>query len=155
MTALVLKMKPLIDVAVAFLSVLAFSILFQVPPKHRFFTGLTGAVGWSVYAALSGFGVHSASASFAAAFVLTLLARCFAVFRREPITTFLICGIFPIVPGAGIYYTGYHLFMGDNAAGLSKGFETIKIAIAIALGIGIALSLPPFLFKCFQRKTMS
>ena len=61
-------------------------------------------------------------------------------------TVFLITGIFPLVPGAGIYYTGYHLFMSDNSLALDKGLETIKIAVAIALGIGIVLSLPPFLF---------
>ncbi len=55
-------------------------------------------------------------------------------------------GIFPIVPGAGIYYTGYHIFMNDNAAALSTGMETIKIAIAIAIGIGIIVSLPRFFF---------
>ena len=69
-------------------------------------------------------------------------------------TVFLICGIFPIVPGAGIYYTGYHFFMRDNAMALTKGLETIKIAIAIALGIGIVLSLPQFFFT-LRRKTQS
>ena len=47
-----------------------------------------------------------------------------------------------MVPGAGIYYTGYHVFMSDNTLALAKGMETIKIAVAIALGIGIVLSLP-------------
>ena len=50
-------------------------------------------------------------------------------------TVFLICGIFPLVPGAGIYYTAYYFIMGDNAMALSKGIETIKIAVAIALAI--------------------
>ena len=59
---------------------------------------------------------------------------------------FLISGIFPLVPGAGIYYTGYNVFMSDNAQALDKGMETIKIAVAIALGIGIVLSLPAFFF---------
>ena len=67
-------------------------------------------------------------------------------------TVFLICGIFPLVPGAGIYYTGYNFFMGNDAMALEKGLETIKIAVAIALGTGIVQSLPPFLFHRPNKK---
>ena len=93
-----------------------------------------------------GFGADTVIASFFASVALAWLSRIFSFARREPVTIFLICGIFPIVPGAGIYYTGYHFFMSDNSLALSKGLETIKIAIAIALGIGIVLSLPRFFF---------
>lgn len=57
-------------------------------------------------------------------------------------TIFLITGIFPLVPGIGIYLTGYNLFMGDKNATLSNGVQTIEIAIAMALGVGLVLSLP-------------
>ena len=86
------------------------------------------------------------AASFFATVALAWFSRVFAFWRRAPVTIFLITGIFPLVPGAGIYYTGYHLFMSDNSLALDKGLETIKIAIAIALGIGIVLSLPTFFF---------
>ena len=75
----------------------------------------------------------------------------FSFARKAPVTVFLICGIFPLVPGAGIYYTGYHFFMGQDALALDKGLETIKIAIAIALGTGIVLSLPSFLFTARRK----
>ena len=71
--------------------------------------------------------------------------------RKAPLPVFLIAGIFPVVPGAGIYYTGYHIFMNNNIEAMSKGVETIKIAIAIALGIGIVVSLPRFFFT-LRRK---
>ena len=83
-------------------------------------------------------------ASFFAALGLTYLARVFSFARKAPLPVFLIAGIFPVVPGAGIYYTGYHIFMNNNVEAMSKGVETIKIAIAIALGIGIVVSLPRF-----------
>lgn len=103
-------------------------------------------MGWLVYVVCVHFGLDVATASFFATLALAWFARVFAFWRKAPVTVFLITGIFPLVPGAGIYYTGYHLFMSDNSLALDKGLETIKIAVAIALGIGIVLSLPPFLF---------
>ena len=82
---------------------------------------------------------------------LAWFSRIFSFSGRAPVTVFLICGHFPHRARGGIYYTGYHFFMRDNAMALTKGLETIKIAIAIALGIGIVLSLPQFFFT-LRRK---
>ena len=127
----------LLQMGVAFLSTITFAIIFHTPRKEWLCCGFTGAVGWLVYVVCVHFGLDVATASFFSTLALAWFAR---------VTVFLITGIFPLVPGAGIYYTGYHLFMSDNSLALDKGLETIKIAVAIALGIGIVLSLPPFLF---------
>lgn len=137
---------------IAFVSVTCFSILFQVPPKQRAFTGFTGALGWFVNSVCVALTLSPVTAAFFAALTLSYFARVMCYVRKEPITSFLICGIFPIVPGAGIYYTAFYFFMGDNAMGMSKGFETIKIAVAIALGIGIVISLPAFFFAFGKSK---
>lgn len=136
----------LLQMGVAFLSTITFAIIFHTPRKEWLCCGFTGAVGWLVYVVCVHFGLDVATASFFATLALACFARVFAFWRKAPVTVFLITGIFPLVPGAGIYYTGYHLFMSDNSLALDKGLETIKIAVAIALGIGIVLSLPPFLF---------
>ena len=51
-------------------------------------------------------------------------------------------GIFPLVPGAGIYYTAYYFLRDDRTLFLNKGVETLKIALALALGIALVCSLP-------------
>lgn len=132
--------------AVAFVSTVAFSIIFHTPRREWLCTGATGAIGWLVYLAAIGLDAGTVAASFFATVALTWVSRVFSFARKAPVTVFLICGIFPLVPGAGIYYTGYHFFMSDNSLAMSTGLETIKIAVAIALGIGIVLSLPRFLF---------
>jgi len=141
-----------LQVAVAFIATVAFAVIFHAPKKELLYTGLTGGAGWLVYllAQFSGSGV--VAASFLATLALAWLARAFSFARKAPVTVFLICGIFPLVPGAGIYYTGYSFFMGNDALALEKGLETIKIAVAIALGTGIVQSLPPLLFHPPQRK---
>ncbi len=136
----------LFQTAVAFTATIAFAIIFHTPPREYVLTGITGGVGWLIYLVSMHLGCGTVAASFFATVALAWLARIFSFAHKAPVTVYLICGIFPLVPGAGIYYTGYHFFMSDNSLALSKGLETIKIAIAIALGIGIVLSLPRFFF---------
>lgn len=132
--------------AVAYVSTIAFAIIFHTPPREYLFCGITGAIGWLGYLICMHLGTGVVAASFFATVALAWASRSLAFLRKTPVTVFLITGIFPLVPGAGIYYTGYHFFMSDNAQGMLKGLETVKIAVAIALGIGIVLSLPAFFF---------
>lgn len=137
---------------VAFVATVAFSMIFHSPKEQYVFAGITGAFGWLVYIFYMHFSPDTVFASFFAALGLTYISRVFSFARKTPVTIFLISGIFPIVPGAGIYYTGYHIFMNDNGAALSTGLETIKVAIAIALGIGIVVSLPQVCFTLRRIK---
>lgn len=141
----------LLQTGVAFFATVGFSVIFHAPRRELPFTGLTGAMGWLVYLLATDMGCGVVAASFLATIALAWLSRVFSFQRRAPVTVFLICGIFPLVPGAGIYYTGYYIFMGQDGLALDKGMETIKIAVAIALGIGIVLSLPQVFFS-FRRK---
>ena len=124
----------------------AFSALFGVPKKYWLDCGICGAVGWGVYLAVMAAYQMPIIGTFAASAVLTMLSRCLAIQRKAPTILFLVCGIFPLVPGAAIYYTAYNFFMGQEALALQYGMDTIKMAIAIGLGIGAAYSLPGHLF---------
>ena len=140
-----------IELIVAVFATGAFAVLFNVPKNQWGYAGLTGGIGWVFYRAFSpSFG--STIATFIAVLVLTLLSRIFAVIRQAPVTVFLVCGIFPLVPGVGIYYTSYHFIVEDGLLASDFGMETVRIAIAIALGIMFILSLPQKCFQFFQRK---
>lgn len=139
------------QVIVAFFATVAFSGLFNVPKEQYLYCGLTGALGWFCYLKVAALGESAIVACFCATLVLTLVSRFFAVYRKMPITIFLISGIFPLVPGAGIYYTAYYLIISDNALALAKGMETAKIAIVIALGIVFVLSLPQRIFDMINK----
>ena len=121
---------------------LSFAILFACPRRSLPYCALVGAVGWFVYELLTMFRLDSAAASLLAVIPLTLLTRIFAIVLKTPVTVFLLAGIFPLVPGAGIYYTAYYFIQGNNALALSNGISTFKIAVALAIGITLVLSLP-------------
>ena len=81
---------------------LSFAILFACPRRTLPYCGLVGAVGWLVYEIAELFGMEAFAASLLAVIPLTLLARILAMTLRAPVTVFLLTGIFPLVPGAGI-----------------------------------------------------
>lgn len=128
---------------VAVVATISFGITFHVPKRHYLAGGLTGAVGWMAYILCYDLlGVSAPVAVLIATLPLTLCARFFSVYHKAPVTVFLLPGIFPLVPGAGIYYTAYYFLRDDRTLFLNKGVETLKIALALALGIALVCSLP-------------
>ena len=121
---------------------LSFAILFACPKRTLPYCGLVGAMGWLVYEIAELFGMEAFAASLLAVIPLTLLARILAITLRAPVTVFLLTGIFPLVPGAGIYYSAYYFIQGDNALALANGISTFKIAVALAVGIALVLGIP-------------
>lgn len=133
----------LLQFLVAIVATISFSVTFRVSPRHYLASGLTGAVGWLVYILCAELLAMSAPlATLVAALPLTACARFFAIRHKAPITLFLLCGIFPLVPGAGIYYTAYYFLRDDRTLFANKGVETLKIALALALGIALVCSIP-------------
>lgn len=121
---------------------LSFAILFACPRRLLPYCALVGGVGWLVYELAVLLGANSTTASLLAVIPLTLLARIFAVALKTPVTIFLLTGIFPLVPGAGIYYAAYYFIQGSNELALANGISTFKIAVALAVGIALVLGLP-------------
>lgn len=129
--------------AVAMLGTVCFALIFEVPARHFAACGLTGAVGWLVYClATLCLGLSAPMATLLATLPLTAAARLFSLRHKAPVTLFLLSGIFPLVPGAGIYYTAYYLLQGNRVQCMNKGVETLKIALALALGIALVGGLP-------------
>lgn len=102
-------MTYVIQFVLAMIATIAFALLFCAPKKELVFCGLSGALGWIVYYILFQLNGNVVLASLVATFILTVFSRTMAVVRRNPATVYLLCGIFPLVPGAGIYYTAYYL----------------------------------------------
>ena len=77
-----------------------------------------------------------------------------SIIRRCPVTVFLISGIFPLVPGAGIFWTSYHLVSNDLFAAIQTGAVAIKATIAIAFGILLVMEINSKnrIGKLFARK---
>ena len=136
----------LIEVLFAGIGTVAFSVLFFVPRKFYSFCGICGAAGWIIYSLGAGMGASAEEATFYATLAVIFLSRLFAVMERCPATLFLIPGIFPLVPGAGVYWTSYYIVTEDLALASDTGFTALKVAAAIVLGIIFVFEIPQSFF---------
>ncbi|MCX4320187.1 MAG: threonine/serine exporter family protein [Lachnospiraceae bacterium] len=142
----------ILQVIAATFAVASFSILFSVPKDQCILAALNGGIAWFSYLFLSQLGAGPAVSSLGATLLLTLLARLFALHRKHPVTIYLMAGIFPLVPGSGIYYTSYYFIMSDMESFVAKGTETFKVAGAISLGIIFGFALPQKFLLFARRK---
>ena len=142
----------IIQAVMALIGTVAFAILFSVPTSLYFPCGVCGAVGFTVYALLMMLGATPTVSIFFGSLCVGIVARFLAVFLKSPSTEFVITGIFPLVPGAGVYWTSYYLVTGQLADALSSGFTAVKAAIAITLGLAIAFEIPNRAFHLFRRE---
>ena len=126
---------------------MAFAILFCAPRNEWIFCGLSGAIGWIVYYVMYHHDLGLVLSTTVATFILTIFSRTLAVIRKQPATVYLLSGIFPLVPGAGSYYTAYYLITGANALCYSKGMETCEYAVSIVFGILFAFAIPQSLLN--------
>lgn len=136
----------LIETIVAVFGTMSFSVLFGASKKYYLACGIIGGVGWFTSQGIKMLGISTYVATFFATFILVTLCRAVAARLKAPTIVFLLCGIFTLVPGAGIYYTAYNFFVGEGTAAVVNGLDTIKTAISIALGIALCYSIPASVF---------
>lgn len=137
--------------AMSFLAALGFAIVLNAPRKELICCGLCGLVSFAPYLLL-----RNIISPTLAIFISTVIAMCFARIcsyrRKAPSTTYVIMGILPHVPGAGMYYTMYGILNSDMTFAFLKGIETLKTAGVIAMGVILVFLLPSELFTVRLRE---
>ena len=71
--------------------------------------------------------------------------------RKFPAITYLVISIFPLLPGAGVYYTMTHAVQGDMEAFAAQGMYTAAIAGITAIGI-LMVSTSVRLYHVWQAR---
>ena len=141
-----------IQALAAFAGTVGFAILFGVPRKHYVPAGIVGVLGWLLYLVLYRYaGMTPAVSTLISTAFIGILSRVSAVIMKCPAAVFLICGIFCLVPGAGIFWCSYYLVSSQLDLSSAAGFTAAKIAISIVLGIILAMELPQRIFSGHRR----
>lgn len=117
---------------------LGFSIVFNIHGPGGLLCILGGVISWLVYCITLKLGGSDLAGYFWAALFSSAYAEVMARIRKYPAISYLVVSIFPLIPGASVYYTMNHAVRGDMAAFADRGTHTIAIAGVIAVGILMA-----------------
>lgn len=127
----------------AFIGTVGFSVLFGTPRKEYLPCGIIGTIAWALFIILwKKAGLSFFEATLVSSLVTTFLARQEAVIRRCPNTVYLITGLFPLIPGGGVFWTVYYMASRQFHQALQSGVLALSVAFAIVLGIVLVSGIP-------------
>lgn len=125
----------MIQCLAACIGCLGFSLIFNIHGPGVLLCVLGGGLSWAAYCAVLYFSGSDILAYFGAAIASAAYSETMARVRKYPAISYLVVSIFPLIPGASIYYTTGYVVRGDMAGFAQKGTHTVAIAGAIAVGI--------------------
>jgi len=135
----------------AFIATYCFGILFNIKGRKLIFTSIAGSVGWGTFLYSQQLGASETAAFFYSAITLSIFSELGARYLKTPITSILICGLIPLVPGGGMYYTMYNVTSNNPMGAFTRGLSTLSAAGALAMGIVFVTSMVKTIKK-FQRQ---
>ncbi|MFV0517378.1 MAG: threonine/serine exporter family protein [Aminipila sp.] len=128
-------MTYIIQFVFGFISTVGFAILFHVPKRHIIASSFVGGVGWVIFIYCKNDYESALLGCFLAACMVGILADIFSKINKETATVYIIPGIIPLVPGAGMYYTTLYLINGEIEKAATTGTETLLMAGSISVGL--------------------
>lgn len=121
-----------------FLGCAGFAILFNIHGPGALLCTLGGVIAWIVYDLTLQTTGNDIAAYFWAALASSFYSEIMARVRKCPAIAYLVVSIFPLIPGAGVYYTMNYVVQGNMNQFASSGMHTAAIAGSIAVGVLLA-----------------
>jgi len=118
-----------------FVACQGFGILFNIHGPGSMLCSLGGVLCWAVYDITMRLGCSEIIAYFWGAVFSSAYAEIMARVRKYPAISYLVVAIFPLIPGAGVYYAMNYAVQGNMERFASQGMYTAAIAGVMAVGI--------------------
>ena len=138
-----------------FIGCIGFAILFNIHGPGGLLCALGGVLTWIVYSLVLQFSGNDLPAYFFATVTASIYAEVMARIRKYPAISYLVVSAFPLIPGAGVYYTMNYAVRSDIENFATQGMHTIAIAGIMAVGILLASTvIRLWSILALQRKTV-
>ncbi len=124
--------------AASFVACIGFVILFNIHGFGGILCALGGAATWLVYLIVIQLTDSDLMAYFWSSLFASFYSEIMARVRKCPAISYLVVAVFPLIPGAGVYYTMNYAVRGMNQQLAMQGLHTAAIAGTIAVGILLA-----------------
>ncbi len=118
-----------------FIGCLGFCVLFNIHGWGMLLCALGGVLTWLVYSLTVYMGCSDLTGYFWATLFSAAYSEIMARVRKCPAIGYLVVCIFPLIPGAGVYYTMRFAVLGNMEMFASQGMHTAAIAGIMAVAI--------------------
>ena len=118
-----------------FIGCFGFMILFNIHGYGGLLCVLGGTLTWMAYLIAFKLTGSDLAAYFWSSLFASIYSEVIARIRKFPAISYLVISIFPLIPGAGVYYTMNYAVRGLNEEFALQGLHTAAIAGLIAVGI--------------------
>ena len=136
---------------VSFIVTFGFGILINIKGKKLIFAALGGGLSWYCYSLPLSLGLSEVSSLFISALVFSTYSEILARIFKTPVTSFIICALFPLVPGGGMYYTMLATIKGELETALHLGINTLANAGTLALGVIFISTITSLIFRAKRK----
>ena len=120
---------------VSLIGCVGFGILFNVHNLGLPLCAVGGCLTWLVYLVAFKFTENIYLANFWASAFAAAYSEILARIRKYPALSYLVVSLFPLLPGAGIYYTMGYALEGSVNRAVHMGLQTAAVAGVMAVGI--------------------
>ena len=118
-----------------FIGCIGFSILFNIHSLGVIICAFGATLVWVIFCITEGLTESGIMGYFWGAVAASSYSEIMARIRKFPAITYLVISIFPLIPGAGVYYTMNYAVRGNMDQFASQGMYTAAIAGIMAVGI--------------------
>lgn len=135
-----------------FVSCWGFAVRFHVVGRKIVFCALGAVLTWAVYSMALQLRPETYLATLFASFACGFYAQIMARLNRAPATVFSTVSVFPLIPGASLYYMMYGIVVRDQAFAFARGVELLLTCFAIVLGFMAVETLSRLIWRPRQLK---
>lgn len=129
------------EAAFAALTTIGFGFLYQVRTSLLWIAGAISALAWLASLSVDLLPGAGLLGNFIGAFVVGGLAELAAVWKRKPVTIFVVPAIISYVPGYLVYQSMVAFLKNHFNEGVHFGLTAVFSAAALSLGLALATAL--------------
>ena len=119
----------------SFFGCIGFSILFNIHGPGGLLCATGGVLTWLLYLIARRYTGNDLIAYFCGTLFAAVYSEILARIRKYPAISYLVVSIFPLIPGAGVYFTMNYAVRGQMDAFAETGLHTAAIAGIMAVAI--------------------
>lgn len=132
---------------------IGFCIIFNIHGPGGMICALGGMITWAIYILVQRWGGSEIIAYFWSSVFGAMFSEAMARVRKYPAISYLVVSIFPLIPGAGVYYAMNYAVHGEMEAFATQGMHTAAIAGVMAVGILTVSTVVKLYYNIHKRRS--